>query len=242
MCTVSYLPLPQGGFILTSNRDEAPQRNAVFIQKELRAGHRLIYPKDPEAGGTWFAMSDHGRIICLLNGAFESFLPSPQFTYSRGRVLLDFLVHHSPDEYLSKAELSHTAPCTMVTLDGDTLHEVIWDGNRLHHQILDPSSPAFWSSVTLYPPEVRAERKAFFTEWTKSNAFEQEAIMHFHRYGGKDDLWNGFVMNRNDRVKTLSITSVKKEQGNLHMLHSDLKSGMLYSENLELAPAHAEKD
>ena len=57
MCTVTYLPLENDGFILTSNRDESPMRKTIPPKKYLENGVELAYPKDQLAGGTW---------ICLL--------------------------------------------------------------------------------------------------------------------------------------------------------------------------------
>jgi hypothetical protein len=34
----------------------------------------VIYPKDPQAGGTWYAVGDNGSVLVLLNGANENIL------------------------------------------------------------------------------------------------------------------------------------------------------------------------
>ena len=73
MCTVTVIPKINSelGFILTSNRDEAADREALppefYMEKEIK----MLYPKDKLAGGTWIGISEKNRLICLLNGEFK---------------------------------------------------------------------------------------------------------------------------------------------------------------------------
>jgi hypothetical protein len=224
MCTVSYLPQSDGGCIITSNRDETPSRNAIKLGSQERDTQKILYPVDPGAGGSWFAVSSEGRIACLLNGAFHPFVPGPKYSHSRGRVLLRAVA--SADADFDMTELAKTAPFTLVISDARTLHEHIWDGEALHFREMDIHTPAFWSSVTLYPEDVRQWRRSMFDHWlAETQVQSQDGIMQFHRYGGKEDTWNGFVMNRDERVRTLSITSANRSRGFIHVRHDDLLSG-----------------
>ena len=71
MCTVTYLPLENEGFILTSNRDESHIRKTIPPKKYVENGVELAYPKEQLAGGTWIGASTKNRLVCLLNGAFK---------------------------------------------------------------------------------------------------------------------------------------------------------------------------
>ena len=72
MCTVTYLPLGNDEFILTSSRDVPYARErAEHPKKYDENGVTIYYPKDGKAGGTWIGVSDQKRLICLLNGGFE---------------------------------------------------------------------------------------------------------------------------------------------------------------------------
>ncbi len=67
MCTVSWL-LHDAGYEVFFNRDEQKGRAianppAVFD----REGTRYMMPVDPDGGGTWIAMNQHGLSLCLLN-------------------------------------------------------------------------------------------------------------------------------------------------------------------------------
>jgi hypothetical protein len=242
MCTVSYLPLTSGGYILTSNRDEAPQRKAIDLRKWQTGGQTLLYPVDPGAGGSWFGISDQGRAACVLNGAFEPYIPTELHTHSRGIVLLDLLTSESLTTFATEYDFSKTAPFTIVLIDGH-LHELIWDGTTLRVTELSADVPAFWSSVTLYPEDVRKWRKSLFQQWKENHpVFRQEDIIDCHRYGSKADAWNGFVMNRNERVRTLSITSALFSDRRFTLIHDDLMSDERCTEILELQSADVAED
>ena len=44
MCTVTYLPLPNNNFILTSNRDETPLRKTIPPKTYIENDAELTYP------------------------------------------------------------------------------------------------------------------------------------------------------------------------------------------------------
>jgi uncharacterized protein with NRDE domain len=223
MCTVSYLPLSDHGYILSSNRDEAPARNALeIVHDEVHHG-LLIFPRDPESGGTWFSSSDIGITVCLLNGAFSHNLHAKSYQRSRGHIALDLFNYDDFEAFLNAYNFNGLADFTLVVCSGKRIYELKWDGKKPSVRQLDPSEPHFWSSVTLYPEPVRRAREQLFKEWLlQHDRFEQGSIVDFHRYGGTGDKENDFVMNRSDIVKTLSITSVKVTAGKLNFLHRDL--------------------
>lgn len=220
--------------MITSNRDETPLRNASEVRRARSDGHTLVYPVDPGAGGSWIAISDQGSVGCLLNGAFVAFTPDPKYTHSRGQVLLSALTR-SVDVPFHPELLLLTAPFTLVMRRAYDLTEYVWDGDALHTSVLDPAAPGFWSSVTLYPEDVRAWRRSLFGKWLENHpSYAQEDIMEFHRYGSPEDAWNGFVMNREERVRTLSITSVKCNTEEITLCHHDLLADQTINERLEV--------
>ena len=126
--------------------------------------------------------------------------------------------------FAKRYDLSATAPFTLVLHRGTVLEQVVWDGDQVAHTILDAAIPHFWSSVTLYPREVRRWRRSLFERWhTAHPAPQQSDIIEFHRYGGRGDRANDFVMNRNDEVRTLSISSVARDQDQLTFRYLDLR-------------------
>ena len=63
MCTLTFIPIENDGFILTSNRDEAPGRNTIEPKRYQEGGTELLFPKDELAGGTWIGVSDKKRLV-----------------------------------------------------------------------------------------------------------------------------------------------------------------------------------
>lgn len=71
MCTVSFV-CANGRIIITSNRDEQIGRPSNPPKNYLINNKKIIFPKDPKAGGTWFVVDDDATVLVLLNGAAEN--------------------------------------------------------------------------------------------------------------------------------------------------------------------------
>lgn len=214
MCTVSYVPQQGNNYILTSNRDETILRPSAFPVMQYSIGGKLIYfPKDPKAGGTWIATDGHQRTVCLLNGGFEPHNPESGTVYrkSRGLVVLDVFSFPNAASFADEYAFSGIEPFTMILVERfETLEltELRWDGEQLHRNILDAGVPEIWSSVTLYPAEVRAERKRMFADLIRKNAQPtMQEIMHFHRWAGDGDERYDLVM-RQGLKQTVSICCI----------------------------------
>ena len=58
--------------LITSNRDEHIMRkNALAPAEQDINGKKVVFPKDPKAGGSWFAVAEDGAVVVFLNGAFR---------------------------------------------------------------------------------------------------------------------------------------------------------------------------
>jgi hypothetical protein len=92
MCTVAFVPLPSGGYLLGHNRDESRAR-ARGLPPELHAGagRAFLAPLDPDGGGTWIGVHDGGVTMCVLNAAEPDPSRLPPVPRSRGLVLRDLL-------------------------------------------------------------------------------------------------------------------------------------------------------
>lgn len=227
MCTVTYLP-NENGHIITSNRDEDPKRRATPPESKDIDGHIITFPKDPFAGGTWFATDSEVFTLVILNGGFEAHEHQPPYRRSRGLLLLDFFEVRSINKFTSGYDFQGIEPFTLLIIKSDqdpSIDELVWNEKELHHQTRPGTEPIIWSSSSLYPKNVREERKTWFTEWMKNRkTFTQEDIIDFHKHGGKGDAWNDFVMNRNGQVQTVSVTSLEVDNNQFGKLyHEDLQ-------------------
>lgn len=235
MCTVTFFPQGKGNFILSSNRDESPGRSPQAVWRTLRAGLSLVFPRDTTAGGTWVAAAADNRVACLLNGAFEKHRHQPPYRRSRGLVVLDFFDFPGLAAFEGRYDFQGIEPFTLVVVGGGELSELRWDGIRTHSMALDAGTPHVWSSATLYPGEVGKMREAWFREWLAGRSdFGLDAVRGLHLHGGAGDSRNGFVMNRDDVVRTVSITHVVKNPANIEMHYHDLLRGLHSQERVEL--------
>ncbi|MEJ0082440.1 MAG: NRDE family protein, partial [Puia sp.] len=79
-------------FFFTSSRDEQAGRPlALFPEIYEINGCRVLFPKDPQGGGSWIAVNENGHAGVLLNGAIKVHEPGLSYRKSRGLVLLDLI-------------------------------------------------------------------------------------------------------------------------------------------------------
>lgn len=235
MCTVTYIPQPEGNFILTSNRDENAARSPQNITCSNESGVDMIFPRDTAAGGTWIAAAEDSRVVCLLNGAFEKHRHTPPYRRSRGLMVLDFFTFSGAEDFVKCYDFQGIEPFTFIMAEENRLYDLRWDENQTHLSKLDPEEKYLWSSATLYPDGVSQLRQEWFRTWQENrNDFGLEAIQHFHRTGGEGDTWNGFIMNRQDRVQTVSITNVVKKPERIELIYHDLLRKTVKSGNIRL--------
>ncbi|WPR72663.1 NRDE family protein [Flavobacterium sp. NG2] len=223
MCTVSFVKT-NDKVIITSNRDESVIRlNAIHPMEYIVNNKKVIYPKDPKAGGTWYAIDENGTVLVLLNGAEEKHEYKPPYRKSRGLIVLDVIGNLSPKQYWDTIELDNIEPFTIVLYQEGQLYQLRWDGTFKYTNLLDVNKKHIWASSTLYPKEIRDKRAKLFHAFLDNKEDVSEIEMyHFHRYTEADNPENGLVINRNDFLKTLSITQSVLQQNEVKVKHYDL--------------------
>ena len=225
MCTVTIIPKGKNDFILTSNRDEAPNRTSLAPYIYSIEGTRMLFPKDKLAGGTWIGVSDKNRLICLLNGGFTFYERKADYRMSRGVVVKDLLASDNIVDSIENYNLDNVEPFTLVIADWNTrlkFFELVWDGTQKHFTTL-PIEPKIWSSSTLYSEAMKNERLQWFEDFKAENELDSKAMMNFHNTAGGDNKDFGVVMDRH-YVKTTSITQVEKTEDIVEMRFNDLQT------------------
>lgn len=235
MCTVTYIPKSNNQFILTSNRDENAARSPEHVSEVEQYGQRLMFPRDSGAGGSWIAVSDLDKVVCLLNGAFEWHAHRPPYVRSRGVMALDFFNFPDASEFFRSYDFQGMEPFTMVIYDKGKLYDFRWDGKQTFPRSLDVNDYHIWSSATLYDQQARQKREQWFAQWRdRYEEHDIEAIMDFHRHAGEGDPWNDVVMNRNGVVQTVSITNIARMQDSIEMRYHDLLRNNLKHNKIDL--------
>lgn len=223
MCTVSFV-FSNGKAIVTHNRDEKTARESALEPKKYSINTTEIYfPKDQKAGGTWFAVSEKGTILVLLNGADEKHIQKPSYQKSRGLIVLDMISSESPIDFWSEINLENIEPFTLVLFQNEKLYQLRWNEIEKSKIELDTSKCHIWSSSTLYPKEIREKRAQWFYDFLDSKSIISEAnLFDFHRNTENENTENGLIINRNDKLKTLSITQVVVQNEEVALSYSDL--------------------
>lgn len=222
MCTVTYIPTKEG-CIITSNRDEKITRErAISPQEYWMEGKKIIFPKDPKAGGTWVAHSET-KIVVLLNGAQEKHVPKSNYRKSRGLVVLELTSAENSLEYWKTSDLTDIEPFTIVLFESNKLVQLQWNGVEKTEEVIDEKQFYIWSSSTLYSKETREQRKTWFYNFmqNKSNPTAEE-ILDFHQFTESENKEFGLQINRNDVLKTISITQCKVTNDKIEMVYLDL--------------------
>jgi uncharacterized protein with NRDE domain len=223
MCTVTFLPLSNNDFILTSNRDEQRLRETLPPKIYEEDGIEMLFPKDKVAGGTWIGVSSKKRLVCVLNGGFIKHKRKENYSKSRGLIAKEILKANSLQPYLDNLNLLEVEPFTMILVDWNNLElnltELVWDEHE-KHITKHKNEPKIWSSSTLYSNEVKELRNKWFQQWLGENEFISEAILQFH-HTETDDKEQSILMKRT-YVETVSITSVKKIENTLEMVYENV--------------------
>ena len=223
MCTVSFVNT-NGKIIITSNRDEKIIRpNAIEPKNYLINNKNIIFPKDSKAGGTWYAIDEHSNIVVLLNGAEEKHILKDSYRKSRGLIVLELISSFSPLQEWINIDLQNIEPFTIVLFENQKLYQLRWNETEKETTALDTNQSHIWSSSTLYSKEIREKRAHwFYTFLDIKPEVNEEELFNFHRYTETENKEHGLVINRNDILKTLSITQTVIETNKVTIHYNDL--------------------
>lgn len=208
MCTVVFIPNTNKVFF-ASLRDESPLRPTAITPELFNIGNlTILSPKDALAGGTWLGINDHKNIIILLNGGFEKHEQKKDYRKSRGLIVSELLQSEMPIIDWELMKMQGIEPFTLIVWSDKILFKLIWDGSIKHRVKLDSKVPHIFSSSTLYSPNAKKYREELFQNWIAMNPpITKLSLLKF--FNSVNDSENGFIMNRNEKVKTLSYSFIE---------------------------------
>lgn len=227
MCTLSLLPRPQGGYLLAMTRDERRSRGiASPPQPGTSAGRRFLAPRDADAGGSWIAVDESGRALCLLNGDLQApgWQEKPQLQ-SRGELLLELV--GCPDlaalgeELADRAAMRRLAvrPFQLVVVERDGARATRWQFDGVDLSVEEARLPWIVTSNGFDPRGVALARAEQFAAWrerqgrelSSAGAVPWAALLELHRshVGNADDgQLASFCLHR-PLVSSVSVTVVE---------------------------------
>ncbi|WP_339610180.1 NRDE family protein [uncultured Planktosalinus sp.] len=226
MCTVTFIAKDYQDFILTSSRDELPERQTLVPKVYNEKGTNLIYPKDLLAGGTWIGVSSKKRMVNLLNGAFKPHKRKPPYRKSRGVVVKDILLLENLLNGIMDYDYEGIEPFTIILVDwkaGLKLYNLVWDEQQLHFKELSLTSN-IWSSSPLYSTEMKNERETWFNAFLKKSNIDSTQLIKFHKTAGNGKKEENLIMDRGF-IKTVSLTQIIKKGDTIKMNYENLQTG-----------------
>lgn len=224
MCTVVYIPMNDTCYF-ASLRDESPARASAKMP-QLMIGHDVDYiaPIDPLSNGTWLGINARENVIILLNGAFTAHQKKSNYRKSRGVIVNELVQSAMPIIEWRLMNLEGIEPFTLVVWSNPILFELVWDGVTKHKNMIDHNIPHIWSSSTLYNSQANQKRKDWFQNWIKHQE-KMDSRSLFKFFTTQDDLENGFIINRNESIKTLSYSFIEVTKRQMASLeYCDLQS------------------
>lgn len=137
MCTLSWIPLPDG-YAVAMNRDERRTRAPALPPAQMdAAGVPALMPIDGDAGGTWISVNDLGHTLALLNRWDESPHDTGTPLVSRGLLVRDLAGVPGTGALrtaIAGLALSRYRPFTLVSVaPGEPPLLFEWNGQQLSH-------------------------------------------------------------------------------------------------------------
>lgn len=210
MCTVTIIPLDDGGVRLVTNRDELRGR-AAALAPELRVGVApgidAAWPTDPEGGGTWVAATSEGLLLTLLNANLDEPPEAPSDRVSRGTIIPRLLGCESPGEAVDRAGamgLGRFVPFHLVVADRTTIADLRWDGGEAQAQTTH-LLPACYASSGLGDALVQPPRFELFESMVREHGATREMQDMYHAHQWADRAHLSVMMERED-ARTVSTT------------------------------------
>jgi Transport and Golgi organisation 2 len=229
MCVLTYVPVADNGFIVTSNRDENIARPKANSPKKIKVnGIEVFCPIDPISNGTWIATAKHYTMV-LLNGGHKKHETAANYRQSRGQVILEFTKWNDPETFLENFNFEGMEPFTLVLFKNDNrqqITEIKWCSGEKYMSHLSGDSALIWSSATLYDEQATENRKSWFLEHLSyyKEKISSEKILDFHYSGGKQDLENSIKLKRKNGIETVCITQIEIYPRAKYLFYNDLEN------------------
>jgi hypothetical protein len=224
MCTLAWGPSGDG-FWACFNRDEQRDRATAETPAIREAGdHQLIYARDPEGGGTWFAASTAGFAVALLNRYPGEEHPISESKRSRGRLVVQLALSGSADaaaRLMGECDLSDYAPFYLFILGGETPRAHAWDGERLTFPHLED---AFWTTSSYKPEEVSRWRCQWWDATAPGKAIDRVSTAGLLRTVQPEQPAYGTTMDR-DRARTQSQIELEMANGRCTFIYRAREAG-----------------
>ncbi|HEY7681813.1 MAG TPA: NRDE family protein [Gemmatimonadales bacterium] len=210
MCTLTWVRRSDG-YTLFFNRDELRSRRpGLPPSQQVRDGIRFLAPTDPEGGGSWVIVNEHGVALTLLN-AYSASGWRPTHPVSRGQLLLsaaDAVSLREVWERLRAAELERFQAFTMAAFQpGEPVTLGSWDAGKLGFRVCQESGLIATSSSVAQQDAERARLDALDLLAAEGPALDEVVLDRLHRSHLPEQGALSVCMHRADAT-TVSLSRV----------------------------------
>ncbi len=224
MCTASWLT--EGDrFHFFFNRDERSTRSrGLPPERRQSAGGLSLSPIDPDSGGTWFAATDRGLILALLNRAVDG-QPPAAGRRSRGSLipeLVDARDLAAVATLLGRLPLTECAPFRLFAdLPGSPAAlGAVWTGQELLTQAITTGAGLLCSS-SRGDQQVTDVRSGLWRAGAGARAADGVLeLRRFHRSHLPERSFRSVCMHRED-AETVSHLEVLREPQTIRVDYFD---------------------
>ena len=138
-------------------------------------------------------------------------------------IVLDLMTAEKTLDCWKTIDLTDIEPFTIVLVENNKLTQLQWNEVEKSTTEFDAKQFHIWSSSTLYSKEIREQRKEWFQNFikVKTNPTPKD-ILNFHQFTESENKEFGLQINRNDVLKTISITQCKVTSNTIKMEYLDL--------------------
>lgn len=222
MCTLSFLPEPEG-YVVAMNRDELKSRaKASAPTIHLLGSVSAVYPQEA-GGGTWIAATSRGNLFALLNWNHITGGGVGQPLRSRGEVIPSLLgeaTPHNVEAGLRAADLRGFLAFRLFGIfPGEKeIREWRWDGKQLEVRWHEWVRNHWFSSSRSDARAEAARRKACEMMWREGIQDAKGWLRGLHASHLPDAGAYSICVHRNDAA-TVSLTEVQYRGAELAMTY-----------------------
>lgn len=217
MCTVTWLPRPDG-YQLLCNRDERDSRQpALGPRIHEQNGVKYIAPVDGDHGGSWIGTNEFGMSLCLLNRYGDVPSDENREYISRGLLLIDLLDCSEVEQLrlrISDVDLSRFRPFNLLVLPRSAKPGLLeWTGSEFSIvSNVDYLVPL--TSTSLTEPGIAVERRRQFVAIAASQGLTEDSLDDYHRSHLPTRGAYSVCMHR-DGAATVSLSKVSVTEGEI---------------------------
>ncbi len=216
MCTASW-SAGHGRLSLCFNRDERKSRSeALPPRREAMEGIQVVAAIDPDAGGTWLAVNEHGLCVFLLNnyGAQAVLAESPRHPRSRGELPLRFASCASRAlaiERLLEGSYEDYHPFLVAFADREGVAMYSWDGKDLEGMRVQQD---FVTTSSFRTSEVQSYRNFRYQSLLAGRAFLTPADRRELHVGTphEDPAFDSLMLRSESRTHSVSTVEIDSDR------------------------------